>query len=83
MLEAAKAGDHALLVAATGAGKTLAGASWIAEMAERLGPGGRLALIGATLHDVREVMIEGTCGSTPCADPRRVQTRCPRPGPIL
>ncbi|WP_299173594.1 terminase family protein [uncultured Brevundimonas sp.] len=51
-----------LFLGGRGAGKTLAGASWIADMAERLGPGGRLALIGATLHDVREVMIEGPSG---------------------
>ncbi|MFN6980787.1 MAG: terminase large subunit domain-containing protein [Brevundimonas sp.] len=31
-------------------------------MAERLGAGGRLALIGPTLHDVREVMIAGPSG---------------------
>ncbi|OGN49936.1 MAG: DNA-packaging protein [Caulobacterales bacterium RIFOXYB1_FULL_67_16] len=45
-----------------GAGKTLAGASWAADEAERLGPGGRLALVGPTLHDVREVMIGGPSG---------------------
>uniref|UniRef100_UPI0025E5EA13 terminase large subunit domain-containing protein n=1 Tax=Brevundimonas sp. TaxID=1871086 RepID=UPI0025E5EA13 len=28
----------------------------------RLGAGGRLALVGATLHDVREVMVEGASG---------------------
>ena len=39
-------------------GKTRAGAEWLADQAEALGPGGRLALIGPTLHDVREVMIE-------------------------
>ena len=51
-----------LFLGGRGAGKTLAGASWIADMAERLGPGGRLALIGPTLHDVREVMIAGPSG---------------------
>ncbi len=51
-----------LFLGGRGAGKTLAGASWLADQAERLGPGGRLALIGPTLHDVREVMIDGVSG---------------------
>jgi len=51
-----------LFLGGRGAGKTLAGASWLADQAEALGPGGRLALIGPTLHDVREVMIEGPSG---------------------
>jgi predicted phage terminase large subunit-like protein len=60
----APAGDWAtwLFLGGRGAGKTLAGAMWLAEMADRAGPGGRLALIGPTLHDVREVMIEGVSG---------------------
>ena len=48
-----------LFLGGRGAGKTLAGASWISDMAERCG---RLALIGATLHDAREVMIGGPSG---------------------
>ena len=51
-----------LFLGGRGAGKTLAGASWLADQAERLGAGGRLALVGPTLHDVREVMIEGPSG---------------------
>lgn len=51
-----------LFLGGRGAGKTLAGASWAADEAERLGRGGRLALVGATLHDVREVMIGGPSG---------------------
>lgn len=51
-----------LFLGGRGAGKTLAGAEWLADQAERLGRGGRLALIGPTLHDVREVMIEGVSG---------------------
>ncbi|WP_426038585.1 terminase large subunit domain-containing protein [Brevundimonas sp. DC300-4] len=31
-------------------------------MAARLGAGGRIALVGATLHDVRAVMVEGPSG---------------------
>jgi phage terminase large subunit-like protein len=51
-----------LFLGGRGAGKTLAGASWLADQAEALGAGGRLALIGPTLHDVREVMIDGVSG---------------------
>lgn len=51
-----------LFLGGRGAGKTQAGAEWLADQAEALGHGGRLALIGPTLHDVREVMIEGVSG---------------------
>ena len=56
-----------LFLGGRGAGKTLAGASWLADRAEALGPptasgGGRLALVGPSLHDVREVMVEGPSG---------------------
>jgi phage terminase large subunit-like protein len=44
-----------------GAGKTRAGAEWLAAQIEQT-PSGRFALVGATLHDVREVMIEGPSG---------------------
>ncbi|MFN3462703.1 MAG: DNA-packaging protein [Terricaulis sp.] len=44
-----------------GAGKTRAGAEWVSELARR-GRAGRIALIGPTFHDVREVMIEGHSG---------------------
>lgn len=67
-----------LFLGGRGAGKTLAGASWLADRAEALGPptaagGGRLALIGPSLHDVREVMVEGPSGVMSLArwdDPR-------------
>ncbi len=42
-----------------GAGKTFAGAFWLTEQALRCE---RLALVGPTLHDVREVMVEGPSG---------------------
>lgn len=42
-----------------GSGKTWTGAHWLSAKAEY---GGRFALVGATLHDVREVMIEGPSG---------------------
>ncbi len=53
-----------------GAGKTRAGAEWVSELA-RYGRAGRIALIGPTFHDVREVMIEGSSGlrSLPHARP--------------
>ncbi|MFC7378845.1 terminase large subunit domain-containing protein [Brevundimonas sp. GCM10030266] len=51
-----------LFLGGRGAGKTQAGAEWLADQAEALGPGGRLALVGPTHHDVREVMIEGVSG---------------------
>lgn len=44
-----------------GAGKTRAGAEWFDAMA-RATPHGVFALVGATYHDVREVMIEGESG---------------------
>ncbi|WP_426050961.1 terminase large subunit domain-containing protein [Brevundimonas sp. SL161] len=45
-----------------GAGKTRAGAEWVSDVAARLGAGGRIALVAATLHDVRAVMVEGPSG---------------------
>ncbi len=51
-----------LFLGGRGAGKTRAGAEWLADQAQLLGRGGRLALIGPTLHDVREVMINGASG---------------------
>ena len=44
-----------------GAGKTRAGAEWLAERAEA-SPNGVFALVGATHRDVREVMIDGVSG---------------------
>jgi phage terminase large subunit-like protein len=54
-------GDWAtwLFLGGRGAGKTRAGAEWLALQAV---PAARLALVGPTLHDVREVMIEGPSG---------------------
>ena len=51
-----------------GAGKTRAGAEWLNARAVR---GARLALVGPTLHDVREVMIEGPSGLRAVAAPWR------------
>lgn len=56
-----------LLMGGRGAGKTRAGAEWIRAQALGLAPfaaraAGRIALVGETEHDVREVMIEGVSG---------------------
>jgi phage terminase large subunit-like protein len=56
-----------LLLGGRGAGKTRAGAEWVRNVAlGNLGyPGGRaarIALIGETEHDAREVMVEGVSG---------------------
>lgn len=48
-----------LMLGGRGAGKTFAGARWITHKA-LVHP--TLALVGPTLHDVREVMIEGPSG---------------------
>jgi phage terminase large subunit-like protein len=44
-----------------GAGKTRAGAEWLAHAAAAT-PDGVFALVGATMRDVREVMIDGPSG---------------------
>lgn len=50
-----------LFLGGRGAGKTRSGAEWVAEQV-RSGRARRIALIGPTFHDVREVMIEGNSG---------------------
>lgn len=54
-----------LFLGGRGAGKTRAGAEWIKAT---LQPNERIALIGPTLHDVREVMIDGPSGLRAIAD---------------
>ncbi len=50
-----------LVLGGRGAGKTRAGAEWVAgEVAA--GRAGRIALVGETLGDAREVMIDGPSG---------------------
>jgi phage terminase large subunit-like protein len=56
-----------LMLAGRGAGKTRAGAEWVHRLAVgdpdfTTEPVGRIALIGETFADVREVMIEGVAG---------------------
>ena len=55
-----------LFLGGRGAGKTRAGAEWLTAQAV---PGARLALVGPSLHDVREVMVEGPSGLRACAPP--------------
>jgi phage terminase large subunit-like protein len=50
-----------LFMGGRGSGKTRAGAEWVAAQARRR-KAGRIALIGPTFHDVREVMVEGQSG---------------------
>ncbi|RYY46398.1 MAG: ATP-binding protein [Sphingomonadales bacterium] len=56
-------GDWAvwLIRAGRGFGKTRAGAEWVSCMA-REDPGARIALVGGSADDVRQVMIEGPSG---------------------
>lgn len=50
-----------LFMGGRGSGKTRSGAEWAAQLA-RTGRAGRIALIGPTFHDVREVMVDGASG---------------------
>jgi phage terminase large subunit-like protein len=56
-----------LVVGGRGAGKTRTGAEWVRGLALGLpgfarAPVGRIALVGETFNDVREVMVEGVSG---------------------
>ena len=55
-----------LLIGGRGSGKTRAGAEWVHGLASGtvpgLGSGGRIALIGETFADAREVMVDGVSG---------------------
>jgi phage terminase large subunit-like protein len=50
-----------MMMGGRGAGKTRAGAEWVRDLVEKR-RAKRVALVGPTLHDVREVMIEGPSG---------------------
>ena len=50
-----------LILAGRGFGKTRAGAEWVRDVAER-DPAARIALVGASLGEVRSVMVEGESG---------------------
>lgn len=63
--QSAPAGDWNtwLVLGGRGGGKTRAGAEWVADRAREGAKGnGLIALVGQSLHDVREVMIEGPSG---------------------
>lgn len=62
-----------LIMAGRGFGKTRAGAEWVLDMAK--GPGVRIALVGATADEVRQVMVEGESGILACAGLRRARVR--------
>ncbi|MDP2123713.1 MAG: terminase family protein [Parvibaculum sp.] len=57
-----------LMLGGRGAGKTRAGAEWVTEEVRRR-RAGRIALVGETLADVREVMIDGPSGLRAVAKP--------------
>ena len=50
-----------LIMAGRGFGKTRAGAEWVRSVAKRQ-PDARIALVGASLGEVRSVMVEGESG---------------------
>lgn len=50
-----------LVLGGRGAGKTRAGAEWVRELAAQA-QGARIALVGETFADAREVMVEGPSG---------------------
>jgi phage terminase large subunit-like protein len=59
-----------LMLGGRGSGKTRLGAEWVNALVRRIPPFtltryGRIALVGETLGDVREVMIEGRSGIIP------------------
>ena len=57
-----------LILAGRGFGKTRAGSEWVRSIAEA-DPCARIALIGASLGDVRSVMVEGESGVIACSPP--------------
>ncbi|PIE11479.1 MAG: ATP-binding protein [Rhodobacterales bacterium] len=80
------AGEHQLpppgdwrswvILGGRGAGKTRAGAEWVRAMVEGAGPrdrgrAARVALVGETLDQAREVMVFGESGLLACAPPDR------------
>ena len=65
-----------LVLGGRGAGKTRAGAEWVRAQVEGGRPGdpgrcSRVALVGATLDEAREVMVLGPSGILACAPPDR------------
>jgi len=65
-----------VIMGGRGAGKTRAGAEWVRGMVEGAGPldagrARRVALVGETVDQVREVMVFGESGILACAPPDR------------
>ena len=65
-----------IIMGGRGAGKTRAGAEWVRSQVEGAGPKDagrcrRLALVGETVDQVREVMIFGESGILACSPPDR------------
>ena len=73
-----------VIMGGRGAGKTRAGAEWIRSMAEGARPtdagtAKRIALVGETLDQAREIMVFGESGILACSPPdRRPQWRATR-----
>ena len=60
-----------LVMAGRGFGKTRAGAEWVRSIAEA-NPDARIALVAASLHEARSVMVEGESGlMAVCPPPQR------------
>ena len=65
-----------VIMGGRGAGKTRAGAEWVRSMVEGATPfdagrAARVALVGETIEQVREVMIFGDSGILACSPPDR------------
>jgi phage terminase large subunit-like protein len=65
-----------VIMGGRGAGKTRAGAEWVRSMVEGAGPldagaARRVALVGETIDQVREVMVFGDSGILACSPPDR------------
>ncbi len=65
-----------VIMGGRGAGKTRAGSEWVRAQVEGAGPGDpgrcrRVALVGETVDQVREVMVMGESGIIACSPPDR------------
>lgn len=65
-----------VILGGRGAGKTRAGSEWVRSMVEGAGPrdpgrAKRIALVGETIEQAREVMVFGDSGILECAPPDR------------
>ena len=65
-----------VILGGRGAGKTRAGSEWVRSMVEGAGPldhgiARRVALVGETMDQAREVMVFGESGILACSPPDR------------